>query len=295
MIISHLNGGLGNQMFQYAIGRVLSMVNSDDLYLDLTSYNSIFNSADTRRDFELDIFKLKYKVATKSQIMRLSDSNPFINILNQYLKLGLNPYPRGYIREKDHRFQPEILNNKGDLYLKGFWQSEKYFLSHKEQILQDFSFRYKPSKKNQSTLALIDGSVSVSIHVRRGDYVKNRVTNKYHGTCDIAYYQNAIKMIKAKCSKPTFFVFSDDIEWCKKILKIKSKAYYISHNHGKDSWEDMRLMSHCKHNIIANSSFCWWGAWLNKNTNKIVIAPINWFRDKTVISKDIVPTSWIKL
>ncbi len=150
MIISHLNGGLGNQMFQYAIGRVLSMVNSDDLYLDLTSYNSIFNSADTRRDFELDIFKLKYKVATKSQIMRLSDSNPFINILNQYLKLGLNPYPRGYIREKDHRFQPEILNNKGDLYLKGFWQSEKYFLSHKEQILQDFSFRYKPSKKNQS-------------------------------------------------------------------------------------------------------------------------------------------------
>ncbi len=295
MIIVNLSGGLGNQMFQYALGRVLAETNNDNLKLDTSSFD-LFNPVDTLRSFELDIFQAETLIASRSEVMRLSDPNPLICTLNRILRMGVNPYPKGYIRENNsHVFQNNIFKNKGDMFLVGFWQSEKYFKSYSELIRKEFSFRKKPNSRNRLLLKDINNSESVSIHVRRGDYVTNSNANKFHGTCSIDYYQKAIAQISTKCKNPKYYIFSDDISWCKKNLKIRSSKLYVDHNKGENSWEDMRLMSMCKHNIIANSSFSWWAAWLNNNPNKTVIAPKNWFRNKSINTEDLIPTTWIKL
>jgi len=294
MIIVNLTGGLGNQMFQYALGRVLAQNNHDTLKLDLRSF-SIFQSIDTLRTYELDVFQLSSRISTRRESMRLSDPNPIIIVINRFLHTTFSAYPAGFAMEKDHNFNPDIWDLRGDVYLQGFWQSEKYFSNHRELILNEFTFKSRPTRKNAILLKSINSSESVSVHVRRGDYVSNVQANKFHGTCDIGYYKKAIKDLAKKCKSPSFYVFSDDIEWCKKNLPISYPVTYVSHNQGEKSWEDMRLMSKCKHNIIANSSFSWWGAWLNTNPNKVVIAPKNWFRDKSVHTDDLIPSTWVKL
>jgi len=295
MIISWISGGLGNQMFQYALGKVLSHKNAEELFLDLSGYNPFLNTKDSPRNFELDIFKLKYSEASRSAIVRLSDSNPVINSINNLFKAKINPYPKGYVQESSHGFKSRILELQGNIYLRGFWQSEKYFNQYSELIRHDFAFPTPPTGKNKALLLGIDNSNSVSIHVRRGDYVSNQTTNQFHGVCSLAYYRKAIKSIKDKVTNPIFYVFSDDPEWCKDNLTIAEKTTYISHNSGEKSWEDMRLMSHCKYNIIANSSFSWWGAWLNDNPTKIVIAPQKWFNDPSIDTQDVIPDSWLKM
>lgn len=295
MIISWVSGGLGNQMFQYALGKVLAKKNSDQLYLDLTSYNPFISSTDTPRSFELDIFKLSYLEASRSEIVRLSDSNPLINFVNSMFKIKVPTYPNGYIAETSHAYQSNILQMKGNIYLKGFWQTEKYFKDDESLIRKEFQFKHAAKGKNKVILEGIRNSNSVSVHIRRGDYVKVKATNNFHGTCNVNYYAKAIKYIYKNVSQPTFYIFSDDPAWCKKNLRFQSKAIFVDHNTGDSSWEDMRLMSNCKHNIIANSSFSWWAAWLNANPDKIIISPKSWFRDKTVDTRDVVPSTWIKL
>lgn len=291
MIIINLTGGLGNQMFQYALGRVLAEINHDTLKLDTSSFN-IFSSIDTLRCYELDIFKLSSNLASRSESMRFSDPNPLIVAINQFLRTNISPYPVSYTVEKSHNFDPQVLEMTGDIYLRGFWQSEKYFSVHRDLILGEFSFKSHPTHKNAILLKSINSSESISVHVRRGDYVSNVQANKFHGTCDIGYYKKAIKDLAKRCKNPSFFVFSDDIEWCKKNLPISYPVTYVSHNQGESSWEDMRLMSKCKHNIIANSSFSWWGAWLNTNPSKIVIAPKRWYRDSKIETNDLIPQVW---
>ena len=274
MIITSLNGGLGNQMFQYAIGRALAAKNNDKLRLDLSGF-SPKRAIDTPRQYELSIFNLQ---ATKFNS----------HILDFF-------HPPQLISETSHTFDPAILNIKGNIRLVGYWQSEKYFNQYSELIRHDFAFPTPPTGKNKALLLGIDNSNSVSIHVRRGDYVSNQTTNQFHGVCSLAYYRKAIKSIKDKVKNPIFYVFSDDPEWCKDNLTIAEKTTYISHNSGEKSWEDMRLMSHCKYNIIANSSFSWWGAWLNDNPTKIVIAPQKWFNDPSIDTQDVIPDSWLKM
>ena len=141
----------------------------------------------------------------------------------------------------------------------------------------------------------ISSSTPVSIHIRRGDYVNDSHTNSVHGTCGLDYYQNAMKLISGRVDKPTFFCFSDDIEWAKNKLHAQYPIIYVDHNGLDNASEDMRLMSQCKHNIIANSSFSWWGAWLNSNPDKIVIAPTKWFQKEDYDTRDLIPAGWIRL
>jgi hypothetical protein len=295
MIISWISGGLGNQMFQYALGKVLSYKNADELFLDLSGYNPFITTKDTPRIFELDIFRLKYIEASRSTIVRLSDSSPVINSINNLFKTKMNPYPKGYVQEAGHGFQSSILELQGNRYLKGFWQTEKYFKDYTDLIRSEFRFAKPAHGKNKSLLEEMKTTNSVSVHVRRGDYVSVKTTNKFHGTCDLSYYLRATNYISKHIVNPTYYVFSDDPKWCKTNLKFSSKTVIISHNSGDKSWEDLRLMSNCKHNIIANSSFSWWGGWLNNNPHKIIVAPKVWFRDKSVDTKDVVPSTWIKL
>ena len=295
MIISQLTGGLGNQMFQYALGRVLSLQKNAELKLDTSTFSAIAG-VDTPREYELDVFKIPIEVANEVECKKLGKPNPYILILNCYLHTKLNPYPKSLIQEGSHRYHPEIFDHAGDVYLSGYWQTEKYYKGYEKVIRQDFSRRAGPiSPKNKLLRHQIEGCTSVSVHVRRGDYVTNAAANAFHGTCDVGYYRHAMKYIEQYVKNPTYFVFSDDAEWAARHIVNSHKTVYISHNTGHDAHEDMRLMASCHHNIIANSSFSWWGAWLNDNPGKIVIAPKQWFRDKKTSTKDLIPSLWVRL
>ncbi len=294
MIITELIGGLGNQMFQYALGRVISLRNNDELKLDISSLvnNTEIN---TPRQYELDVFKVPAELASKQERKSLGLPNPVTLTLNRYLHTQLNPYPKSLITEGAHRYHPEIFDHAGDIYLSGYWQTEKYYKGYEKIVRQDFARRARPiSAKNRLLRHQIEGCNSVSIHVRRGDYVTNPAANAFHGTCDLSYYRRAMKYVERYVKNPTYFVFSDDSEWAAKNIVNSHKTVYISHNTGHDAHEDIRLMANCKQNIIANSSFSWWGAWLNNNPDKIVIAPKQWFRDKKTSTKDLIPITWVR-
>lgn len=180
-------------------------------------------------------------------------------------------------------------------YLQGYWQSERYFLKHKGTIRSDFTFRQPPSGQNAELSRTILNSVAVSIHVRRGDYVSNAKTFAKHGTCTPEYYFKAIEIVRQRVPEARFFAFSDDPQWVAEVLAPRYPGLVlVDHNQAEDSYNDMRLMSLCWHHIIANSSFSWWGGWLNPDPGKIVIAPRNWFANGKD-STDLIPETYIRL
>lgn len=294
MIITQLTGGLGNQMFQYALGYILSTKNQDDLYLDLAIFADNKNG-DTPRPYEMDIFKIGTPDCTVHDRIRLGDENPIIGMINRVFHTHLNADPPTLVKESGHHFSPSVLTMKGDLYLRGFWQTDKYFREYRDQILKIFTFRKKISKQSTQTLREIESKNSIAVHVRRGDYLSNPAAKKYHGLCNPSYYQKAAVMIAKKIECPVFYVFSDDPEWCQSNLKFGGKTVFVTHNSGGSSWQDMRLMTACQHHIIANSSFSWWGAWLCQNAQKIVIAPKKWLATSSTQMDDICPSEWIRL
>lgn len=184
-----------------------------------------------------------------------------------------------------------LLSRLSKTYLDGYWQNEKYFIEYANQIRQDFKFKPRPNKKMAQYLKKIKATNSVAIHVRRADYINITRIAQAVGICTEAYYQRAIKFIAKKVNKPVFFIFSerDGLEWARENLKFESPCIFVKS--GED-YEDLELMSSCQHNIVANSSFSWWGAWLNENPKKIVVAPEPWFNNKKI---DIIPHGWVKL
>ncbi len=281
MIIVKLRGGLGNQMFQYATGRNLSLKNNTKLKFDVTELEY-----DKLRNYELHIFNISGSIASNFRLMFIRKFNK--NIISKML--GQNYF---YIKQKDWYFDSTILNKKGNIYLDGYWQSEKYFKDIKQIIKRDFTIRHEPDKKNKSMLKKIENSNSVCIHVRREDYIRNKITKEVHGICSLEYYHNAVKIIEKKTRNPKFFIFSDDPKWPRENLKLKYPTIYVDINNAKKSYEDLRLLSNCRHFIIANSSFSWWGAWLSNSPDKIVCAPEKWFN--VIDEGDIVPKSWIRV
>ncbi len=182
--------------------------------------------------------------------------------------------------------------NTNELY-RGTWQSELFFSNAQKRVKEIFVFKKKmASEKTTEMINQIGNENGVSIHIRRGDYLSNQYANGFAGVCTPDYYIRAIDLIKEKVDKPVFYVFTDDPEWVNENFKLEN-AVYVHHNKGIDSWQDMYLMSECKHNIIANSSFSWWGAWLNANPTKIVIAPLKWW--KPFEQDNVVPKEWIRL
>lgn len=290
MIIVKLSGGIGNQMFQYAFGRHIATKRQAKLLLDL----SFFDSQDLRT-YGLNIFDVKASLVSPILLSILFpniNSSFFIKSLNKMSQIIFNFV---FLRERSFKFYSEAMHTSSNTYIDGYWQSEKYFLEIEDIIRKDFSFKYPMDPQNDEMSKLILGSNSVSIHVRRGDYVSNVNTNKVHGTCDLNYYQRAIEYINSRIDDPIYFFFSDDMEWVRENIKIDNECYFIDFNKSDRAAEDMRLMSLCKNNIIANSSFSWWGAWLNVNHDKIVIAPKVWFNDSSFDTSDLIPKAWLKI
>ncbi len=288
MIIVKLIEGLGNQMFQYAMGRYIAHKNNTKFKLDKIGFLDY-----KLHEYGLCNFNIKENFATKKEInyfKKYKKSNK--KIIRKFYN-ALFADESKYILEHQFNFIPNIFNAKNNVYLDGFWQSEKYFIDIKDIIKKDFTIK-NPSNKYKNKVTQIKSKNSISLHIRRGDYVKNKETLKHHGICSLDYYNKAIQIVKKKLDNPTFFIFSDDIEWVKKNLNTKSTNFFVSG--GKlQNYEELILMSKCKHNIIANSSFSWWGAWLNDNPKKIIIAPKKWFEVKKMNTIDLIPDSWIKI
>lgn len=280
MIRTKLIGGLGNQMFQYAAARALAEKYHTDVELDLTWFSQPFDAHTAAREYELNSFILDSRIEKYSA--SLADK------VRQRLRL-IKTYSEPHFHY-DPKFQ-QLGNNTS---LVGYFQTEKYFKGYRKQLLQDFVWQSAPTGKNMTLMAkIMQDENSVSLHVRRGDYVADKVTASFHGSTKLDYYKAALKTLKKHVPRPTLYVFSDEPDWCKQNLKFSDPTIFVSHNtHGS---EDMRLMKTCRHNIIANSSFSWWGAWLNQNPEKIVIAPQQWFAHQESNTKDIIPSSWQKI
>lgn len=268
MIITKLQGGLANQIFQWAYGKFLSDHNKTPLYLDVSFYLNQFGV--TKREFSLNKFpNLDYNILPNDR-----------NINNW----SIEPGKTKIIGITDnHNYSKLDYQPDAHYYLNGYWQSEKYFKGIENIIRENL----KPSEEKLKELKdKYDTNNSVSIHIRRTDYV---TSNGYHPVQPIEYYQKGLDLIK---DYDRVLVFSDDIEWCKNNLDFKNMVFV----EGNDDVEDLWLMSLCGHNIIANSSFSWWGAWLNENKNKKIITPEKWFGDKSNTNySDIIPENWIKI
>lgn len=291
MIIVKLMGGLGNQMFQYAIGRSLSIKTNQELKFDISFLSDKSPKINfTHRNLELDKFNLDLKFSKSSENRYFkSKVSVFNNLLHKFTLKSKNLY----LHENPKKLL-NISSLKRDIYLDGFWQSEFYFSDIREILLKDFSIS-SFSSEVEILANEIKKNMSVSIHIRRGDYASNSYINSYHGTCDIDYYLNAISYMEEKLDNPVFYFFSDDINWVKDNFDSRSNFKFISLIDPMKPHDDLYLMSNCLHNIIANSSFSWWGAWLNQNINKLVISPKRWFVNPVNNPVNLIPLSWIRL
>lgn len=280
-------------MFQYAAASSLAQKHGVPIRLDISD----FGRFKAHNGFELNqVFQLKIPIATIDDVYSILGWQGASAVRR---KLALPLFKRlrckNYIVEPHFQYWQYINDVLAPSYLHGYWQSEKYFADSSEKIRGEFEFRGEMSPANLRVAEKICAAKnSVSLHVRRGDYAIEPRTKAIHGLCSISYYYDAIKYISDRIENPMFFVFSDDIPWVKKNLVIHHARVYIDYNKGVESYNDMHLMSLCRNQIIANSSFSWWGAWLNPVADRIVIAPKYWFAMK-VDTSDLIPNEWVRL
>ena len=293
-------GGLGNQLFQFIIGYILAKTNKINLRINIERYNSYDKQFELERFpeiYKLNIPKIKndnffskinlYLYHKFYKILKISGIYKFINY---FFFLDKQEFEKSPFVFNGNLLEKKILKN---VSIIGFFQSEKYFIHYKKIVLKLFSFPKIKDKLVQKHLNLIKNKNSVAIHIRRGDYLNNPKARYFHGILGENYYKKSISFIKKKVKNPIFFIFSDDIELVKKNHPFFNNKKYIFTD-TKSSINDLYLMSNCKHFIIANSTFSWWGAWLSKNKNKIVCAPKRWVRAR-ISTPDIIPENWIKI
>ena len=290
MIITRIAGGLGNQMFQYAIGRVLASRHATEHLLD----TRLFNRYDMHNGFELKrVFDIPARVATEDEIKSLIGWKAS-RWSQKLLSYDSWAWLRGgnYFLQTRPSYMKEVHNVSSHCYLSGYWQTEKYFKGFERQLAKDFTFtRPLTDDVNIDHLNLIQSTNAISVHIRRGDYVNHPV----HGTCSPDYYRRAFRYIGAHVKAPFFFLFSDDPDYVRENFGARDDCHIVLNNTGDKSHIDMRLMSKCNHHIVANSSFSWWGAWLGSNPSKIVVAPEKWFRMDRRNSNDRVPEAWLRI
>lgn len=277
MVIAMLTGGMGNQMFQYACARSCAERRGDKLIL----CTSRLSQPHSRRRYALGVFSIKAPVS--------NDALKGFDVIQSIVQI-------------DSRFHPSVLDDPSvNIALQGYWESEKYFVEIKNLIRDDFSFRGNADGVPVSTmLSPIRETESVCVHVRRSDLLLDSDPKGFVG---LDYYDRAVRRIKELVCNPTFYVFSDDIAWCRNNLNIDGDHRFVS-GAGMSDGGELETMTACKHFIIANSSFSWWGAWLGTFSKKVVIAPRRWFRmeglwnqyiPQMFFSDDLIPGEWIRV
>ncbi|MCW3090861.1 MAG: alpha,2-fucosyltransferase [Ferruginibacter sp.] len=295
MVIVKLQGGLGNQMFQYAAAKALAMKNNCPLLLDVSFLEQTATQiADgfTNRYYELGIFtSIPQNFISNAERKQFTILSP----KHQWLKRLGFAYPKIY-EEPTFNFDENLNSQKPPVLLDGYWQSERYFLHESAGIKTAFTFPVlSGSDENNSILSSILNSCAVSVHVRRADYLHPAIA-AHHGTCSIEYYLDAIEKLRTDLPGAIFYFFTDDVAWVSSTFTDHlPNSLLVGNNAGVDSWKDMYLMTKCRHHIIANSSFSWWGAWLGINPNKTVIAPVKWFNNNQRNANSLVPKAWIQM
>ena len=283
-------GGLGNQMFQYAMGRALSLKNDTTLKLDLKylidrkpKKNFIF------RNYDLSIFRCNPKIATEEEVKNILGTGI---LRNKFINKLVPLFYRRYYTENSFEYDKNIYSLSNNTYIEGYWQSYKYFEDISEIIRADFE-NFSVFNIHQNVMSnKIKSCNSVCINVRRADFL----TNSFHGVCNIDYYHKGLKYISEKVDNLNIFVFSDDILWCKSNLNFRYPTTFLDHEFaGEKFGVYLKLMTECNHFVIPNSTFGWWAAWLNESQDKIVVAPKNWFANNEINTKDLIPKSWIRI
>lgn len=286
MIVSKIQGGLGNQLFQYALGRRLALDRGVPLKLDLSWY-----WANRVRSYGLWHFNICAEMAFPDDIALTAGKRN--DPMARKLEGQMPYYHRSQVWQQHRQFDANILNVKSPVYLHGYWQSEKYFQAIEAILRQELTLKASPDAGNQALAHTIAQVNAVSLHVRRGDYVSSPQAAKVHGLCSLAYYQRAMATVAERVKAPHFFIFSDDLAWVQENLKTTYPVTYVGQNGADKDYEDLRLMTLCQHHIIANSTFSWWGAWLGANPNKIVVAPQPWLTVPDHDPRDIIPAAWL--
>jgi hypothetical protein len=289
MVIARITGGLGNQMFQYALGRQIAVRRRTRLKLDVSSYASdVFG-----RQFRLDHFRIAAAIATSAECARRTYSTRrwlFVRRLDT-----VRPFARRYFLEERHfHFDPDVARAGRHVYLSGYWQSERYFAGIANLLRDELTPCDPPTTATAEVLGHIDRVTAVSVHVRRGDYTFTPVT-RIHPPCTVDYYRTAVATIRERVPGTHFFVFSDDPQWVRANLEWLHPATLVTHNGAVRDYEDLRAMSHCRHHIIANSSFSWWAAWLCRHDAKVVVAPLRWFGITERSTRDLYPDGWLRV
>lgn len=282
MVTVRLLGGLGNQMFQYAVGRAIAHRRGTSLALDVSAYPD-----HKQRRYSLGVFKIVENFASRRA--------PRPSLLRSWAQRWRLPaFTYLLVERKYFSFDPTVLDAPGNVYLDGYWQSERYFKEIEPVIRREFRWKEEPGPKNAEMANRIKAANAVAIHVRRGDYVHDPKTHELHGVCPPEYYREGARLIAAREPNPQFFVFSDDPEWVQANLELEGPTTYVNLNSIDTGYEDLRLMALCRHHIIANSSFSWWGAWL-ANSGGMVVAPQRWLRSKEYDIPDLIPEGWVRL
>lgn len=297
MIVLRLRGGLGNQLFQYAAGQSLALYHRVPLKLDTYYY-----SYHPYRTFALDHFHTEYEQADEAEITSFVGKTRLEKLFHKKTNYR---YCRRAFGQPYYHFYPDFYQLPNDIYLSGYWQSERYFRPYASVIRKHLVPRAAPNEQNARLIDEMRRTQSVSLHVRHGDYT-NPSFDDFFATLDVSYYNAAIRRMRQQTNAPRFFVFSDDIPWCRQTF-ADLDATFVAHNQGKDAYWDLWLMAQCRHHIIANSSFSWWGAWLDERPDKRVIAPRQWFTsnhyrgrspvypERTYHLQDQLPDEWIRL
>lgn len=292
MIVVQLIGGLGNQMFQYALGRKLAVQHNTELFLDPSNLET-----DLLRSYSLDAYPIKAElISEKIRGVFFRQNQKLLTKIAYKVQTIFRPTIIYY--EPHFSVDKHVFSLSGNIYLSGYWQSEKYFSEIATLIRKEFTYSDPVSESFKKYSTLIDQSMAVSLHIRRGDYVLDSKVQTIHGTCDLDYYYKAVDHLSRFFPDLQLFVFSDDPKWVSQNLSFSNeiKVHIVSGSELTEH-EDLALMTRCKHHIIANSSFSWWGAWLNDYPQKKVIAPKRWFADeeRNAQTKDLKPAAWTEL
>ncbi len=300
MIIVKLQGGLGNQLFQYAMGRDLSIKKNTSLKIDAISG---FKNDPYGRTYSLDQFNISAELASAEEVARINTRGA-ARYITRIVDLTMPYYRRQVLIEDEKRqftYDKNVLGARDPAYVIGYWQNERYFLDVADVIRKEFTLRSVPDPVNQKTAREMADQNAVCVHVRRLHGISNDKRTviadaaKLHGACSLEYYATAVKAIAGSVKDPHFFIFSDDCAWARENLRIGYPVTCVTHNDAASAHKDLWLMTRCKHYIIANSSLSWWGAWLSGNLGKIVYAPKRWDTlDKPCI-EDITPPSWHRI
>jgi hypothetical protein len=300
MLIVKLKGGLGNQMFQYAFGRALSSRTGRTVKFDFSYFHD--GQSKPFRTFGLDNFECDVPEADAADVHasvrfgarghRLAEEvgyrHPLASarLLRYRFEVQHPSWTTQFGVPQRWRFEPAVFDDEGPGFYNGYWQTERYFADVADRVRREFTVRHDLEGENRQVADEIEGSTAVSLHARRGDYVRE------DNAVPADYYEAALERIGETVTNPHVFVFSDDTEWVERAVSIPHPTTYVTHNDSETDYEDIRLMRLCDHHVIANSTFSWWGAWLNESDDKRVVAPGYWYDGLSTTTLDVVPDRW---